>query len=153
MRVLADTSVWSEALRRRSKVESDVVRELRSLILEHRVDIIGPIRQEILSGLREDAQFEKLEKNIAAFPDIPLETADHIMAAQFFNTCRAKGIQGSNTDFLICAVAVRRQLSIFTTDGDFPHFAKHLPILLQETRHFEQDKSKKGSKGVSFMNP
>jgi predicted nucleic acid-binding protein len=141
MRVLADTSVWSEALRRRSKVESDVVRELRSLILEHRVDIIGPIRQEILSGLREDAQFEKLEKHIAAFPDIPLETADHIMAAQFFNTCRAKGVQGSNTDFLLCAVAVRQQLSIFTTDDDFPHFAKHLPIVLHEARQFEQDTS------------
>jgi predicted nucleic acid-binding protein len=59
MRVLVDTSVWSEALRRRRKVESDVVREFRSLILEHRTDIIGPIRQEILSGLRDDAQFEK----------------------------------------------------------------------------------------------
>ena len=141
MRVLVDTSVWSEALRRRRKVDSDVVRELRSLILEHRIDIIGPIRQEILSGLREDAQFEKLEKHIAAFPDIPLETADHIMAAQFFNTCRAKGVQGSNTDFLICAVAVRRQRSIFTTDGDFPLFAKYLPIVLHETRQCEQDKS------------
>lgn len=141
MRVLVDTSVWSEALRRRRKVDSDVVQELRSLILEHRIDIIGPIRQEILSGLREDAQFEKLEKHIAAFPDIPLETADHIMAAQFFNTCRAKGVQGSNTDFLICAVAVRRQHSIFTTDGDFPLFAKYLPIVLHETRPFEKDKS------------
>lgn len=146
MRVLVDASVWSEALRRRSKVESDVVREFRSLILEHRIEIIGPIRQEILSGLREDAQFEKLEKHIAAFPDIPLETADHIMAAQFFNTCRAKGVQGSNTDFLICAVAVRRQLSIFTTDGDFPRFTKHLPIVLHETRQFEQEKSSVYSK-------
>jgi len=138
MRVVVDTSVWSEALRRRDQADSDVVRELRSLILEHRVDIIGPIRQEILSGLRTDAQFEKLEKHIAAFPDIPLETADYIMAAQFFNTCRAKGIQGSNTDFLICAVAVRRQLSIFTTDGDFSLFAKRLPIVLHEIRQFEQ---------------
>jgi predicted nucleic acid-binding protein len=141
MRVLVDTSVWSEALRRRRKVESDVVREFRSLILEHRTDIIGPIRQEILSGLRDDAQFEKLEKHIAAFPDIPLDTSDHIMAAQFFNICRAKGVQGSNTDCLICAVAVRWQLAIFTTDGDFTLFAKHLPIVLHETRQFEQDKS------------
>ena len=60
MRVLVDTSVWSEALRRNKKVKSDVVREFQSLILEHRVDIIGPIRQELLSGLRETAQFEKL---------------------------------------------------------------------------------------------
>lgn len=137
MRVLVDTSVWSEALRRAKKVESAVVRELRSLILEHRVDIVGPIRQEVLSGLREDAQFERLEKHLAAFPDIPLETTDYTMAAKFFNTCRSHGVQGSNTDFLICAVAVRRQLAIYTTDKDFPLFAKHLPIVLHKTRTFE----------------
>jgi predicted nucleic acid-binding protein len=141
MRVLVDTSVWSEALRRRKKTEPDVVREFRSLILEHRVDIIGPIRQELLCGLREDSQFEKLEKHLAPFPDISLETADHVMAAKFFNTCRARGVQGSNTDFLICAVAVRRQLAVYTTDKDFPLFAKHLPIVLHEIRGFEQDKS------------
>jgi predicted nucleic acid-binding protein len=120
---------------------SDVVREFRSLILEHRVDIIGPIRQEVLSGLRANAQLEMLEKHLAAFPDIVLETADHIMAAKFFNTCRAKGVQGSNTDFLICAVAVRRQLAIYTTDKDFPLFAKHLPIVFHETRKSERGKS------------
>ena len=42
MRVLVDTSVWSEALRRAKKTESAVVREFRGLILEHRVEIIGP---------------------------------------------------------------------------------------------------------------
>ncbi len=138
MRVLVDTSVWSEALRRRSKAETDVIREFRNLIYEHRVDIIGPIRQEILSGLRENTQFEKLEKHLAAFPDLILETADHVMAAQFFNTCRSVGIQGSNTDFLLCAVAARRQLAIYTTDGDFLQFAKHLPIVLHETRHVDR---------------
>jgi predicted nucleic acid-binding protein len=141
MRVLVDTSVWSEALRRSNRVESVIVREFRSLIAEHRVDIIGPIRQELLSGLREAAQFEKLEKHIAAFPDIQLTADDFVTAAKFFNVCRSKGIQGSNTDFLICAVAVRRQLSIYTTDKDFSLFAKHLPIVLHETRIIEQDKS------------
>ncbi|MCC5846288.1 MAG: PIN domain-containing protein [Verrucomicrobia bacterium] len=146
MRVLVDTSVWSEALRRRKKLESDPVRELRSLILEHRVEILGPIRQEILSGLREEAQFERLEKQIAAFPDIVLETADYTMAAKCFNTCRAQGVQGSNTDFLICAAAVRRDLAIFTTDKDFPLFAKHLPIVLHRIREYKPDKSSKPGK-------
>ncbi len=130
-----DTSVWSEALRRaKRKTESIVVQEFRDLILEHRVDIIGPIRQEILSGLREDAQFERLEEHLSAFPDLSLTADDYTMAAKFFNTCRSKGVQGSNTDFLICAVAVRRQLAIFTTDKDFGLFAKRLPIMLHETR-------------------
>jgi hypothetical protein len=139
MMVLVDTSVWSKALRRAKEVDSKVVREFRSLILEHRVVLIGPIRQEILSGIREDTQFEKLQNHLAAFPDIPLQTDDYVTAAKFFNMCRAKGIQGSNTDFLICAVAVRRQLAIFTIDKDFTLFARHLPIVLHEKRRFEPD--------------
>lgn len=137
MRVLVDTSVWSAALRRSKKIASPVVREFRSLILEHRVDIIGPIRQEVLSGLREDAQFERLRKHLAAFPDLPLVTGDYVTAAQFFNTCRSRGIQGSNTDFLICAVAARQQCAIFTTDKDFSRFARHLPLVIHKERPFE----------------
>ena len=132
MRVLVDTSVWSAALRRGKEAESLPPLELRNLIADHRVEIIGPIRQELLSGIVEEAQFKKLEKHLASFPDIPLSTNDYVTAAKFFNRCRSKGIQGSNTDFLICAVAVRNRLAIFTTDKDFSLFAEHLPIVLHE---------------------
>ena len=59
-----------------------------------------------------------------------LEAEDYVTASKFFNLCRAMGIQGSNTDFLICAVAVRHKLAIFTADRDFVYFAKCLPIVL-----------------------
>lgn len=137
MRILVDTSVWSLALRRTKRGESSHAGELRNLITDHRVEIIGPIRQEILSGIREDAQFKKLEKHLAAFPDIPITTDDYVMAAGFFNLCRAKGIHGPNTDFLICAVAVRCRCAIYTTDKDFPLFAKHIPIALHKSEGFE----------------
>jgi len=53
MNVLVDTSVWSLALRRREvDEESEIVRELRELIVEGSAVIIGPIRQELLSGIR-----------------------------------------------------------------------------------------------------
>ncbi len=138
MRILVDTCIWSLALRQSKLKESPPVRELRNLITDHLVEIIGPIRQEIISGIREDAQFKKLKRNLAAFPDIPITTEDYVMAAGFFNLCRAGGIQGSNTDFLICAVAVRCRCAIYTTDRDFSLFAMHLPITLHEPERFEQ---------------
>jgi len=138
MRILVDTSVWSVALRRTKHKESYPALELRNLIADHRVEIIGAIRQEILSGIREDTQFKKLRKHLAAFPDIPITTEDYVMAARFFNLCRTKGIQGSNTDFLICAVSVRCRCAIYTTDKDFPLFAKHIPIALHKSEGFEQ---------------
>ena len=45
-----------------------------------------------------------------------------------------QGIQGSNTDFLICAVAVRHARAIFTTDKDFAGYARALPIRLHTPR-------------------
>ena len=130
MKVLVDTSVWSLALRRGGDGESWPVRELRNLISDNLVQMIGPVRQEILSGVRDEAQFKELEARLRAFPDLALTPEDHVTAARFFNLCRGKGVQGSNTDFLICAVAVRHRLSIFTTDKDFSLYAKHLPIVL-----------------------
>ncbi|MFH1219143.1 MAG: PIN domain-containing protein [Candidatus Eisenbacteria bacterium] len=130
MRVLVDTSVWSLALRRGSDSTAGPVRELRSLIGDNRVQMIGAIRQELLSGIRDEAQFKELEARLSAFPDLPVSTDEHVMAARFYNECRGKGVQGSNTDFLICAVAVHHRLAIFTTDNDFALYAKHLPIAL-----------------------
>lgn len=132
MRALVDTSVWSLALRRTGAGPTPTTVELRKLITAHLVEIIGPIRQEVLSGIRNTAQFNRLEAALAAFPDIVLESDDYVTAAKFFNLCRSKGIQGSNTDFLICAAAVRRDLCIFTCDRDFSHFAKCLPVVLHE---------------------
>lgn len=134
MRVLVDTGVWSLALRRKQFSEDPAVPALRQLIHEGRAHLIGPIRQEVLSGIRERAQFERLRDHLRQFPDLPVETADHERAAEFFNVCRAHGIQGSNTDFMICAVAHRCGMPIFSTDGDFPLFVPHLPIQLHVPR-------------------
>ena len=95
MKVIVDTSVWSLFLRRERKQESPHVSELRELIRELRAQMIGPIRQELLSGIRSRTQFQNLKEHLAAFPDLALTTADYERAAEFFNINRKKGIQGS----------------------------------------------------------
>ena len=132
MRVLVDISIWSLALRRDVHSKNKAAESLGALIADHRVEIIGPIRQELLSGIRSSLQYETLKKHLGAFPDLAIGTEEYEMAAQFYNLCRSKGVQGSNTDFLICAVAVKNQLVIFTADDDFKQYAKFLPIVLYE---------------------
>jgi hypothetical protein len=129
--VLVDTSVWSLALRRRDASSGEAA-ELGELIWEQRVRMIGPVRQELLSGIRDVERFRLLREHLRAFPDIPLETDDYERAAEFLNTCRAKGIQGSNTDFLLCAVSERRDLALFTTDADFEQYTRHIPLRLHK---------------------
>jgi predicted nucleic acid-binding protein len=134
MNVVVDTSVWSLALRRLRSARSPEVLELAELIREGRAAMLGPVRQELLSGVPSAELFETLRGTLKAFPDVVLESEDYEEAAAFFNRCRAKGVQGSNTDFLICAAAARRGYPILTTDADFAHFAKHLPIQLLPAR-------------------
>ncbi|MEM8642412.1 MAG: PIN domain-containing protein [Cyanobacteria bacterium P01_G01_bin.54] len=131
MSVIVDTSIWSLALRRQTTdAQTSVVHELRSLINTNQAHIIGAIRQEVLSGIRHIEQFTKLQNHLRAFLDLELITADYELAAEFFNTCRSNGIQGANTDFLICAVAHRRDYRIFTTDQDFANFQRYISITL-----------------------
>ncbi|MGD0298939.1 MAG: PIN domain-containing protein [Bryobacteraceae bacterium] len=134
MEVLVDTSVWSLALRRPrgniSETEQGLTVALGDLIRDDRVRLIGPIRQELLSGIREPAQYDRLRDFLRAFPDQPLGTADYEQAAQCSNQCRSRGVAGSAADFLICAVALARKWQILTTDADFKTYAKAMPIAM-----------------------
>ena len=139
MHVLVDTAVWSLALRRKpaeahaavvNPQETAAIAALRDLVADGRATMIGPVRQELLSGIKSDKQFQTLRDVLQGFEDIPLEKADYELAAEFFNTCRARGVQGSNTDFLICAVASARKIPILSTDKDFALYRDYLAIQL-----------------------
>lgn len=138
MKVLVDTSIWSLAFRRKSQHlnsnERMLVTELAALIDEGRASIIGLVRQELLSGVKTEAQFENLRKMLRAFPDEPLEPEDHETAAKFSNSCVAKGIAVSLTDLLICAVADRREMYVFTSDLDFKRYLDAIPLKLYPVR-------------------
>jgi predicted nucleic acid-binding protein len=130
MKVVVDTCVWSLALRRQTKTNDSTVNKLRDLIADSRVILLGAVRQEILSGIKHQEQFKKLSDRLRAFPNLSLDAEDYELAADYFNICRRHGIQGANTDFLICATANRKNYEIFTTDKDFIDFSQYLPILL-----------------------
>ncbi len=138
MQVLVDTNIWSLALRRHkshlNEAESERVAALRDLTQSGRARIIGPIRQELLSGIRELAQFETVRDALRAFPDEVLTPSDYEQAAYWSNECRRRGVAGSGVDFLICSVAVARGWQIFTTDADFRIYAKVISIHFHPAR-------------------
>lgn len=135
MKVLVDTSVWSLALRRPQKAalsseQQAIVAALADLMRDGRAVMMGAIRQELLCGIKTATQFEALRSMLTAFDDIALTQQDYEKAAEAFNTCRAHGIQGSNTDFLICAASINHQLPIFSSDNDFQMYRQWLPVRL-----------------------
>jgi len=134
MTVLVDTPVWSLALRRKeadlNARERVLTRALAELIREGRAQIVGAIRQELLSGIREEERFQKLRNYLRAFDEPGIEVLDYEEAARLHNLCRGRGIAGSAIDFLICAVAQRRDWHIFTTDRDFERYGRVLALKL-----------------------
>jgi predicted nucleic acid-binding protein len=132
--VLVDTPVWSLALRRKpgdlTPREQALTQALAELVREGRAQIVGVVRQELLSGLREADRFDRLRDYLRAFEEPKLDVRDYEEAAQMDNRCRTKGIAGSAIDFLICAVAQRRKWQVFTTDWDFERYGKVLAVRL-----------------------
>jgi predicted nucleic acid-binding protein len=132
--ILVDTPVWSLALRRTaadlSAVDRRVTQLLYGLVDEGRVQLLGPVRQELLSGLREESQFRRLRDYLRDFPDVPIETEDYEEAARASNRCRSIGIAASPVDMLMCAIAVRHGWEILTADKDFVRYQTILKISL-----------------------
>jgi predicted nucleic acid-binding protein len=136
--VLVDTSIWSLALRRRAAAlaaaEARLVDEWADLVTNGLAGLIGPVRQEILSGVRRPEVFQALRRALADFPNLAIETVDYDRAAEFFNVCRARGVTGGPIDMLISAVAYRHEVPIFTVDVDYSRYARHIPLRLHVPR-------------------
>ena len=74
--ILVDTPVWSSALRRKaanlSAPERRSTQLLYALIDEGRAQLLGAVRQELLSGLKDESQFRRLRDYLRDFPDVPV---------------------------------------------------------------------------------
>lgn len=124
--ILVDTSVLSLAFRhrRRAQPEPRPVQIFRRMLLEDTpVAIPGIVLQEILSGVRTDIEFTRLQRLLGAFSILTAERQDHILAAQISNACRRKGLSMSAVDCLIAALATLREAFLFTLDEDFSRMA------------------------------
>ena len=129
--VLVDTCIWSAALRRnKAKPTPKEAFALKRLIQQHRACMIGPVLQEVLTGIRSEDQFNRLRGKLKAFELLYITATDYEQAANYSNLCRSKGVQGSHTDYLIATIAIKYNVPVFTTDKDFTHYQKHIPVQL-----------------------
>jgi predicted nucleic acid-binding protein len=121
VKLLVDTPVWSLALRRKDATslnsdEQKLKTELAQAVQDGRVAMLGLIRQELLSGIKEQAQFDKVKAGLDPFLDETVSTADHEYAARIYKECRSQGGEAGTVDLLICAVAVRRGWEVLAND-------------------------------------
>jgi len=132
--ILLDTSVVSTVLRRRKAVgrDAEVARKLGELMAsKSTLGLPGLVLQEVLSGIRDQRQFEVVLRTAeAAFPILLAGRDHHILAAQILNACRQEGITVSTPDALIAAQAISHDAQLFTTDPDFRDIARSTRLRL-----------------------
>ncbi|MBI3752560.1 MAG: PIN domain-containing protein [Deltaproteobacteria bacterium] len=131
MRVIADTSIWSLALRRHSPVQNPESETLRKIIQGGEdIYLIGIILQEILQGIKKPEDFTSLKKYLDAFPLLEIKRGDYIKAAELKNHLSRKGVQVSAIDVLIAVAAIVNDCCLYTNDRDFDQIAKHSQLKL-----------------------
>ena len=138
IRLLIDTSVWSEALRRKKKsLDSSETLVRRIIENNDEIVIIGIILQEILSGITNEKLFSEIQSILNDFSYIDITKEDYIHAAELRSKCKQKGIVAGSFDFLIASVAIRNKLTLVTYDKDFINISKHTELkILDEAKYF-----------------
>lgn len=121
--IVLDTSVLSAVLRRRKRGDAEEALPIRLASVlkgDEQVTVPGIVLQELLSGIAEQKQGERVLAAIReSFPVMLATEGDHLKAADLSNLAARQGVALSTPDALIAAQAFNRRASLFTTDGDF----------------------------------
>lgn len=113
--VLPDLDIWLKAL---SRQEPDplVVHGFKQAVEARRIFLLGLVRQALLARARDERQFSRLERMLAAFPDLPVLARDHVRAAAIIRGLRGRVAAVTPWQALMWAVAERLPASIWS-DG------------------------------------
>jgi len=131
MNILVDTCVWSAALRRDSVRESREIQCLRAALQDgDGVFVTGLILQELLQGFSAPKSRDRILKAFAPLPIIIPERKDHVDAAALKIRLRQNGAQAGTIDVLLAQLCLRHGLSLLTSDADFAHMARFIPLRL-----------------------
>jgi predicted nucleic acid-binding protein len=126
--LIFDTSVWVDFLRNKSNPPSDL---LTSYIEKNDQVLLTPtILQEVLQGIRDDAQYQHIKEILSYFTTLqhpPVQVA--VGAAELYRSLRKKGltIRKSN-DCLIVFYAIEFSIPLVHSDNDFDLIGKNTKL-------------------------
>lgn len=131
MSLFVDTSVWSLALRRDSPPADPAVEILRQALMEgDTVVTTGIVLQELLQGFSGPKDQERIIERLRVLPLLHPTRDTYIEAARLRNTCRRRGVQLGTIDALIAQLCIEHEIALLTTDKDFVHAARFVPLRL-----------------------
>ena len=117
--ILVDTSVWIDFLRGVNSRERSVLHRL--IEGEKDISITEIVLTEILQGIKEDKDFNRVKDYLLEFPiHTPKGVETYLRAAGIYRDCRKKGkTVRSTVDCIIAAVCIENGLTLLRKDSDF----------------------------------
>lgn len=141
-KLIIDTSVWSEALRRKKNAVNSSETIVRKIIEnDDEIVLLGVIIQEILTGISNEKLFSEIKDILDDFAYLEITKNDYIYASELTNKCRSKGIIAGSIDFLIASAAIRNKLQLVTFDKDFINISKHSNLKILDIERFLENKT------------
>ena len=115
MRLVADTSVWVEYLRRGAQ---GWAAELDELLQRREVLMCGPVLAELVAGLPSDRR-SGFWVRWQALPWAELERSSWLRAGALAGDLRRRGATVPLTDIVIAVAAARAGATLWSADADF----------------------------------
>jgi predicted nucleic acid-binding protein len=125
--ILVDTSVWIELLRRKIRVDPEMLLEFVTC---------GPVLQEVLQGVAEEELVAPFRDALLALPrlDDPLPVEAFLEAAEMYRMARRKGYTiRSGVDCLIATIALRHNIPVWHRDRDFETISRFTGLRARKT--------------------
>jgi hypothetical protein len=97
-----------------------VIKLLQKLTKEkQQVVVPGIVLQELMSGVKDPAQGERIKELMEGYPLISATKEPYIEASNISNVCRKAGVSASTIDCLIAAQCIMLNGVLLTLDDGF----------------------------------
>jgi predicted nucleic acid-binding protein len=122
--ILVDTTVWIDFFAGKATPQVEI---LELLISEGQdLCVCGLVLTEVLQGVREERQFQKLRTYFDNLIFLPMTHATHIHSAEIYRCLRKKGITiRKPIDCMIASVAIAHKVQLLHNDKDFNAIEDH----------------------------
>lgn len=126
---VVDSSVFIDFLADRPGREVEILE--RGVEAAEKVCLCGPILQEVLGGIREEAAFQREWRNLMNFTVFETTRWTFLRAASLYRFLRKKGATVNSFDTTIAAVCLENDVPLLTRDKrDFAPMAKYAGLKL-----------------------
>ncbi|GCC52553.1 twitching motility protein PilT [Chryseotalea sanaruensis] len=128
--ILVDSSVWIAFINNQESRETTLLTDL--LTEENTICTCPLIFQEVLDGIADNRDFERIKKNLETFDLLYAEPfTAAIEAANIYRLLRKNGVpMRKSNDCLIAYYAIFNNAYVLQKDGSFEQIAKYFPLKL-----------------------